>query len=159
MRDWRKFPPPWCSNTALAPAEQKDMECVDHDTPGVWVSFYEPIIVKTTSYLMAKLVKLKGSFPPFLSGPPGQLTMPIRVWTQQTFSCLDMVGVGTHPVETLRRARHDCWDDKKWAERRGPVKDRELTKPMVDIISQVTADCLDPSGNIDKESRLVQSIR
>ena len=40
-------------------------------------------------------------------------------------------------------------------EREGPVKDGELTKPMVDIISQVTADCLDPGGNIDKEARLV----
>ena len=40
-------------------------------------------------------------------------------------------------------------------ERRSPVKDGELTKPMVDIISQITADCLDPGGNIDKESRLV----
>ena len=43
--------------------------------------------------------------------------------------------------------------------RRGPVKDGELTEPMVDVISQVTADCLDPSGNINKESRPVQSIR
>ena len=33
--------------------------------------------------------------------------------------------------------------------------DGELTEPMVDIISQVTVDCLDPSGNIDKELRLV----
>ena len=42
---------------------------------------------------------------------------------------------------------------------RGLVKDGELTKPMVDVISQVMADCLDPSGNIDKELRPVQSIR
>ena len=42
---------------------------------------------------------------------------------------------------------------------KGPVKDGELTKPMVDIISQVTADCLDPSGNINKELRLVSTIR
>ena len=40
-------------------------------------------------------------------------------------------------------------------EREGPVKVGELTEPMVDIISQVTADCLDPGGNIDKELRLV----
>ena len=44
-------------------------------------------------------------------------------------------------------------------ERRGPVKVGELTKPMVDVISQVTADCLDPEGNIDKKSRPVWSIR
>ena len=40
-------------------------------------------------------------------------------------------------------------------ERKGPVKDGELTEPMVDIISQVMANCLDPDGNIDKELRLV----
>ena len=40
-------------------------------------------------------------------------------------------------------------------EREGPVKVGEFTEPMVDVISQVTADCLDPSGNIDKESRPV----
>ena len=40
-------------------------------------------------------------------------------------------------------------------ERRGPVKDGKLTEPMVDVISQVMVDCLDPGGNIDKELRLV----
>ena len=35
----------------------------------------------------------------------------------------------------------------------------ELTEPMVNIISKVTADCLDPGGNIDKELRPVSSIR
>ena len=44
-------------------------------------------------------------------------------------------------------------------ERKGLVKDGELTKPMVNVISQVMADCLDPGGNIYKELRLVQSIR
>ena len=38
---------------------------------------------------------------------------------------------------------------------RVPVKVGELTEPMVDVISQVTANCLDPSGNINKESRPV----
>ena len=38
------------------------------------------------------------------------------------------------------------------------VKDGGLTKPMVDVISQVTADCLDPGGNIGKESRPAQII-
>ena len=42
---------------------------------------------------------------------------------------------------------------------RGLVKDGELTEPIVDVISQVTADCLDPGGNINKELRLVSSIR
>ena len=36
-----------------------------------------------------------------------------------------------------------------------PVKDGELTEPMVDVISLVTANCLDPGGNIDKEARPV----
>ena len=43
--------------------------------------------------------------------------------------------------------------------REGLVKDGELTKPMVDVISQITANHLDSGGNIDEESRLVQSIR
>ena len=36
-----------------------------------------------------------------------------------------------------------------------PVKVGELTEPMVDVISKVMADYLDPGGNIDKESRPV----
>ena len=40
-------------------------------------------------------------------------------------------------------------------EREVLVKVGELTEPMVDVISRVMADCLDPDGNIDKESRLV----
>ena len=40
-------------------------------------------------------------------------------------------------------------------ERKVPLKDGELTEPMVDVISKVSADCLDPDGNIDKESRPV----
>ena len=39
------------------------------------------------------------------------------------------------------------------------MKDGELTEPMVNIISQVMADYLDSSGNINKELRLVLSIR
>ena len=38
---------------------------------------------------------------------------------------------------------------------RSPVKDGELTEPMVNVISQVTVNCLDPSGNINKELRPV----
>ena len=44
-------------------------------------------------------------------------------------------------------------------EREVLVKVGELTEPMVDVISKVTVDCLDPGGNIDKELRLVSSIR
>ena len=40
-------------------------------------------------------------------------------------------------------------------EGKGLVKVGELTEPMANIISQVTADCLDPGGNINKEARLV----
>ena len=39
--------------------------------------------------------------------------------------------------------------------RRGLMKDGELTEPMVDVISKVTVDCLDPGENIDKELRPV----
>ena len=38
---------------------------------------------------------------------------------------------------------------------KGLVKVGELTEPMVNVISQITVDCLDPSGNIDKEVRPV----
>ena len=44
-------------------------------------------------------------------------------------------------------------------ERKVLLGNEELTEPMVDIISKVTADCLDPGGNINKESRPVSSIR
>ena len=40
-------------------------------------------------------------------------------------------------------------------ERRGSVGNGEKTEPMVNVISKITADCLDPGGNIDKESRPV----
>ena len=50
--------------------------------------------------------------------------------------------------------RH-CQDVEKWVERKVPLGMRELTEPMVDVISKVTANCLDPSGNIDKEARPV----
>ena len=60
----------------------------------------------------------------------------------------------THPQQASRRLRH--WeDDELLVEWRVPVKVGELTEPMVDVISKVTADCLDPGGNIDKESRPV----
>ena len=42
---------------------------------------------------------------------------------------------------------------------KSPVKDGKLTKPMVNIISQVMANCLDPDGSISKELRPVLSIR
>ena len=44
---------------------------------------------------------------------------------------------------------------RRLVEREVPMKVGELTEPMVDVMSKVTADCLDPSGNIDKESRPV----
>ena len=46
-------------------------------------------------------------------------------------------------------------DVEKLVEREVPVKVGELTEPMVNVISKVTDDCLDPGGNIDKESRPV----
>ena len=39
--------------------------------------------------------------------------------------------------------------------RKVPLRNEELTGPMVDVISKVTADCLDAGGNDDKESRPV----
>ena len=54
----------------------------------------------------------------------------------------------------MRRLRHSR-NDEMLVEREVLVKVGELTEPMVDVISQVMADCLDPSGNIDKEARPV----
>ena len=61
----------------------------------------------------------------------------------------------THPRETSRRVRRHCRVDEKSVERKVPFGNGETTEPMVDVISKVTADCLDPGGNIDKESRPV----
>ena len=77
------------------------------------------------------------------------------VWVRQPrFASLDPMGMLTHPRQTRRRLRH-CRDDEEVVERKVPLGNEELTEPMVDIISKVTADCLDPGGNIDKESRPV----
>ena len=64
------------------------------------------------------------------------------------------MGVGIHPQQAGRRLRHGR-DVEMLIVREVPVKVGELTEPMVDVISKVTADCLDPGGNIDKEVRLV----
>ena len=63
--------------------------------------------------------------------------------------------MGTHPQQAVGRLRHDGRDDEIVVMRERPVKVGELTEPMVNIISQVMADCLDPGGNIDKELRPV----
>ena len=62
--------------------------------------------------------------------------------------------MGTHPLEASRGLRL-CQDDELVVERKGLVKVERLTEPMVDVISQGMADCLDPGENIDKESRPV----
>ena len=68
---------------------------------------------------------------------------------------LDPMGVGIHPREMVRGLRHEYIDNEMLFVKEGPVKVGELTKPMVNVIPQVTANCLDPGGNIDKESRPV----
>ena len=79
----------------------------------------------------------------------------MTVWVRRPgLSCLDPMGMLTHPRQVSRRLRHGR-DDELLVEWRVLVKVGELTEPMVDVISKVTADCLDPGGNIDKESRLV----
>ena len=64
------------------------------------------------------------------------------------------MGVVTHPRQTVRGLRH-CRDVEIVVGREVPVKVGELTEPMVDVISKVVVNCLDPSGNINKEARLV----
>ena len=44
---------------------------------------------------------------------------------------------------------------RSWLSGKVLVKVGELTEPMVNVISKVMADCLDPGGNIDKELRPV----
>ena len=102
---------------------------------------------------MVVLVEVKWGLAPSLGSMPGKLSM--AVWVRQTrLTSLDPMGMLTHPRQTSRRLRHGR-DDELLVEWRVLVKVGELTRPMVDIISKVTADCLDPGGNIDKESRPV----
>ena len=103
------------------------------------------------------MVIFKWGLPPSPSSTPGKLST--AVWVRRTgLPSLDPVGTLTHPQQMSRRLRH-CWDDEIVVERKVPLRNGELTEPMVDIVSQVTVDCLDPDGNIDKESRLVSTIR
>ena len=44
---------------------------------------------------------------------------------------------------------------RRWIREEGSGGNGERNEPMADVISKVTVDCLDPDGNIDKESRLV----
>ena len=99
------------------------------------------------------MVIFKWGLPPSPGSAPGKLST--AVWVRRTgFPSLDPMGMLTHPRQASRRLRH-CDDDELLVERRVPVKVGELTEPMVDVISKVTANCLDPGGNIDKESRPV----
>ena len=89
---------------------------------------------------------------------PGKLST--AVWVRQTgLSSLDPMGMLTHPRKVSRRVRRHCRDDEIVVERKVPFGNGETTEPMVDVISKVMVDCLDPGGNIDKESRPVWSIR
>ena len=61
-----------------------------------------------------------------------------------------------HPSELVGFMRHDEeMEEVGWIDERGPVKVGEFTDPMVNIMSLTMANCLDLSGNIDKELRLV----
>ena len=103
---------------------------------------------------MVVLVELKRGLTPSPSSTPGKLST--AVWVRRTgLTSLDPVGVLTHPGQTSRRVRRHCRDVEIVVEREGSVGNGETTEPMVDIISKVTVDCLDPGGNIDKESRPV----
>ena len=103
---------------------------------------------------MIILIELEGSIPSSPGSTPGELLT--AVWVRRPrLTSLGPMGMLTHPRQAGRSLRHGR-DVEKWEV---PVKVGELTEPMVDVISKVTADCLDPGGNIDKESRPVSSIR
>ena len=105
------------------------------------------------SYLVVILIEVKRGLTPSPSSTLGKLLAAIWVgWPR--LSSLDPMGMLTHPRQVSRGLRH-CRDVEKLCEREVPMKVGELTEPMVDIISKVMVDCLNPGGNIDKESRLV----
>ena len=99
------------------------------------------------------MIEFKGGLPPSPGCTLGKLST--AVWVRRTrLSSLDPMGMLTHPQQASRRLRHGK-DVEKLVEWEVPVKVGELTEPMVDVISKVAVDCLDPGGNIDKESRPV----
>ena len=109
---------------------------------------------------MVVLIVLERGLTPSPGSTPGKLST--AVWVRRTgLPSLDPMGMTTHPREVSRRVRRHCRDDEIVVEREGSAGNEELTEPMVDVISKVTVDCLDPGGNIDKESRtgLVHQIR
>ena len=99
------------------------------------------------------MIEIKWGLAPSPGSTPGKLST--AVWVRRTrFSSLNPMGMLTHPQQVGRRLRHGR-DDELLVEWKVPVKVGRLTEPMVDVISKVMADCLDPGGNIDKESRPV----
>ena len=99
------------------------------------------------------LIEFKWGLAPSPGSTPGKLST--AVWVRRTgLPSLDPMGVLTHPGQMSRRLRYGR-DVEKLDVREVLVKVGELTEPMVDVISKVTVDCLDPGGNIDKESRPV----
>ena len=102
---------------------------------------------------MVILIKVKWGLP--LSPGSALNKLSAAIWVRWPgFPSLDLMGVLTRPRQVSRRLRYGR-DDEMLVEWRVPVKVGELTELMVDVISKVMADCLDPGGNIDKESRLV----
>ena len=106
--------------------------------------------IKTTPYLVVVLIVFKRGLTPSPGSTLGKLSTAL--WVRRTgLPSLDPMGVLTHPRQASRRLRHV----EIVVERKVPLGNEELTKPMVDVISKVMVDCLDPGGNIDKESRPV----
>ena len=103
---------------------------------------------------MVVLIVFKRGLAPSPGSTPSKLST--AVWVRRAgLPSLNSMGMLTHPRKMSRRVRRHCRVDEIVVEREVPVKVGELTEPMVDVISKVTADCLDPGGNIDKESRPV----
>ena len=124
------------------------------DFPKVEWLDVDKLSIKTTPYLVVILIEFKRGLAPSPGSTPGKLST--AVWVRRAgLPSLDPMGVLTHPQETSRRMRRHCRVDEKLVEREVLVKVGELSEPMDNVISKITADCLDPSGNIDKESRLV----
>ena len=113
----------------------------------------DKLSIKTTPYLVVVLIEFKRGLTPSPGSTPGKLSTAVWVgWTG--LPSLDPMGMLTHPRKASGRLRH-CRDVEKEVERKVLLRNEELTEPMVDVISKVTADCLDPGGNDDKESRPV----
>ena len=69
------------------------------------VKMQKRLFFSIKTYLVIVLVVFKWGYTLFLDSLTSKLPMTIRVRPQQ-MTCLDPMGMGTHPGQTMRRLRH-----------------------------------------------------